>query len=163
MYLPDCCSMGFTTLLNYYLIDQLCNVNFFVSLLDDLILGFCYSNLTRKAGRFERASTITIVFQADKLITCASHPKHDEAELLLFENYSLSLWTFSSKNNRRYSEKCAKNKFICFIKITWLMAMKMRLKMKTTSYRYDINRLKSWYRHYILNIKWSYHDNGYMY
>ena len=43
------------------------------------------------------------------------------------------------------------------------MAMKMRLKMKTTSYRYDINRLKSWYRHYILNIKWSYHDNGYMY
>ena len=33
-----------------------------------------------------------------------------EAELSLFENYSLS----SSKNNKKYSKKCAKNKCHCF-------------------------------------------------
>ena len=52
-----------------------------------MILAFCYSNLTWKTGGFERASTITIVLQVDRLTTCASRPKHDEAELLLFENY----------------------------------------------------------------------------
>ena len=32
--------------------------------------------------------------------------QHSEAELLQFENYSLSSSTLSSKNNRRYSKKC---------------------------------------------------------
>ena len=32
-----------------------------------------------------------------------------EAELLLFENYLRSSSTLSSKNNRAYSKKCAKN------------------------------------------------------
>ena len=35
------------------------------------------------------------------------------AELLLFENYSLSSSTLSSKNNW-YSKKCAKNKCVSF-------------------------------------------------
>ena len=33
--------------------------------------------------------------------------QHPEAELLLFENHSLFSSTLSSKNNRRYSKKCA--------------------------------------------------------
>ena len=36
----------------------------FVCLLDDLILNFCYSNLTHKTGGFELALTITFEFQA---------------------------------------------------------------------------------------------------
>ena len=34
--------------------------------------------------------------------------QHLEAELLLFENYSLSSYMLSSKNNRRYSKKMYK-------------------------------------------------------
>ena len=39
----------------------------------------------------------------------------------------------------RYSKKCVKNKRVCFNKIMFLIIMKMRLKMKIGSYRYDIN------------------------
>ena len=43
----------------------------------------------------------------------AKAEQHPEAELLPFENYSLSSTTLSSKNNRRYSKKCTKaNMFI---------------------------------------------------
>ena len=35
-----------------------------------------------------------------------------------------------------------KNKCICFNDVIWLMAMKMRLKMKNRSQKYDINRLR---------------------
>ena len=45
----------------------------FVCLLDELILGFCYSNLILETGRFELASTITLVLQANRLTKCASH------------------------------------------------------------------------------------------
>ena len=45
-----------------------------VCLIDSLILGFCYSNLTRETGGFEPTSTITIVLQSSQLIKCASHP-----------------------------------------------------------------------------------------
>ena len=38
----------------------------------------------------------------------ANAKQHPEAELLLFENYSHSLSTLSSKNNRTHSEKKAK-------------------------------------------------------
>ena len=44
----------------------------------------------------------------------AKAKQHLEAELLLFRNYSLSSSTLSSKNNKRYSETCAKNKYVCF-------------------------------------------------
>ena len=46
----------------------------FVYLLDELILGFCYSDLTLETGGLELASTITLVFQANRLSKCASHP-----------------------------------------------------------------------------------------
>ena len=63
-----------------------------------------------------------------------------EAELLLFENYSLSSSTLSPTNNRRYSKKCIKNKHACLNEIIRWMTMKMRLKMKNISHTYDINR-----------------------
>ena len=44
----------------------------FVFLLDELILGFCYSHLTLETGGFELASTITLVLQANRLTKCAS-------------------------------------------------------------------------------------------
>ena len=47
----------------------------FVCLLDELIIGFCYSDLTLETGGFELASTITIVLQVKWLNKCASHPK----------------------------------------------------------------------------------------
>ena len=47
----------------------------FVCLLDELILGFCYSDLTLETGGFELASTITLVLQANQLTKCASHPQ----------------------------------------------------------------------------------------
>ena len=44
----------------------------------------------------------------------AKSKQHPEAELLLLRNYALSSSTLSSKNNKRYSETCAKNKCVCF-------------------------------------------------
>ena len=44
----------------------------FVCLLDELILGFCYSDLTLETGGFELASTITLVLEANRLTKCAS-------------------------------------------------------------------------------------------
>ena len=47
----------------------------------------------------------------------AKAKQHPEAELLLFENYSLSSFTLSAKNNRRHSKKCTKmyqKKCVCF-------------------------------------------------
>ena len=61
----------------YYLIelsfDWLIDDAMFVCLLDELILGFCYSDLTLETGGFELASTITLVLQANWLTKCASH------------------------------------------------------------------------------------------
>ena len=45
----------------------------FVCLLDELILGFCYNDLTWETGGFELASTITVVLQANQVTKCASH------------------------------------------------------------------------------------------
>ena len=39
----------------------------FVSLLDELILGFGYSDLTLEIGGFELASSITLVLQVNRL------------------------------------------------------------------------------------------------
>ena len=47
----------------------------FVCLLDDLILGISYGNLTRETDEFELASTVRLVLLANRLIKCASHPK----------------------------------------------------------------------------------------
>ena len=43
----------------------------FVCLLDELIVGFCYSHLTWKTSGFKRAST-TLVLQANQLAKCAN-------------------------------------------------------------------------------------------
>ena len=64
--------MRFTTLLNYHLIDRL--MMQCACLLDELILGFCYSNLTWETGGSELASATTPVLQANRLTKCASHP-----------------------------------------------------------------------------------------
>ena len=42
-------------------------------LLDDLILGFCYSNLTRETDGFELASTNALVLQANRLTKCEGY------------------------------------------------------------------------------------------
>ena len=47
----------------------------FVCLLDELIIGFSYSDLTWETGGFELASTITLVLEANRLTKCASHPQ----------------------------------------------------------------------------------------
>ena len=73
--------------------------------------------------------------------------QHPEAELLLLRNYSLSSSTLSSKNKKRYSETCAKNKCGCFHVIIELITMKMRLEMKNRSRRYVLNRLRPIHRH----------------
>ena len=44
----------------------------FVCLLDELILGFCYSDLTLETGGFELASTITLALQGNRLTKFAS-------------------------------------------------------------------------------------------
>ena len=81
----------------------------------------------------------------------AKAKQHLEVEFLSFENYSLSTSMFSSKTNLRYSKKCAKSKCISFNQAIWLIAMKMRLKMKYGSHRHDINR--TWLRHELKYIK----------
>ena len=62
----------------YYLIklpfEWLMDDAMFVCLLDELILGFCYSDLTLETGGFELASTVTLVLQSTQLTKCASHP-----------------------------------------------------------------------------------------
>ena len=70
----------------------------------------------------------------------AKAKQQPETKLLLLENYSLSSSALSYKNNRRYSKKCTKNMCVCFNEVILLMTLKMRLKMKNRSHRYDINR-----------------------
>ena len=47
----------------------------FVCLLDELIKGFCYSDLTLETSGFELTSTNTCELQANPLTKCTSHPK----------------------------------------------------------------------------------------
>ena len=47
----------------------------FVCLLDELILGFCYSDLALETSGFQLASIMTLVLQANQLTKYASHPK----------------------------------------------------------------------------------------
>ena len=54
--------------------DLLIDDAMFICLLDDLTLGFCYSNLAWETGGFELISIVTLVLQANRLIKCASHP-----------------------------------------------------------------------------------------
>ena len=47
-----------------------------VCLLDELILGFCYSDLTLETGGFALASTIILVLQANRLSNVLVNPTH---------------------------------------------------------------------------------------
>ena len=71
----------------YYLIELpfewLIDDAMFVCLLDELILGFCYSDLTLETGGFELASTMTPVLQANRLTKCANQVCY---------NYRLTKW-----------------------------------------------------------------------
>ena len=71
--------------------------------------------------------------------------EHPEAELLLFENYSYSFSTLSSKNNKTYS----KNSKRTSASNSWNYRInhKMKMKMKNRSHRYDINRPRSRHKH----------------
>ena len=71
--------------------------------------------------------------------------EHPEAELLLFENYLLSLSKLLSKDNRRYSKKYTKNK--CVFLMSLLMTTKIRLKMKNRSHIYSISRPRTRHGH----------------
>ena len=46
----------------------------------------------------------------------AKSKQHPEAELLLFENYSLTSSTLSFKINRKYSKKCTQKKQVGLFK-----------------------------------------------
>ena len=95
--------------------------------------------------RVNYQSTYTSFFISSTFITNArmklaknqaNAKHHSEAELLLFENYSHSSSTLSSKNNRTCSKNKKKNKCVCIHKITRLILMKMKMKMKNRSPRY---------------------------
>ena len=51
------------------------------------------------------------------------------------------------QRNKIYSKKCAKNKYLYLNEVIWLMSMKLRLKMKNRSSRWDINRHRRRYEH----------------
>ena len=91
MYLPDCYSMGSTTLSNYYLIDWWRNFDFclFVCWID---IRFCYSYMTWETGGLELASTIILVLQASRLTRCASHPVSNFALTCGHERNICYLW-----------------------------------------------------------------------
>ena len=70
------------------LLDEICHLIElpFEWLIDDeLILSFCYSDLTLETGGFELASTITLVLQANQLTKCASHPKPGSQNIAVCE------------------------------------------------------------------------------
>ena len=80
----------------------------------------------------------------------ANAKQHPETELLLFENYSHSCSTLSSKNNKISFKKLAKE-HVC--PNSWDYASNHdeneneKMKMKNRSHRYDINRPKSRHGH----------------
>ena len=60
----------------------------------------------------------------------ANAKQHPEAELLLFENYSYSSSTLSSRNNRTFMKISKRTSVSAFIR---LIIMKMNMKMKNRS------------------------------
>ena len=66
--------------------------------------------------------------------------QHPDAELCYLKIIRfLHLRQLPSKNNKTYSKKSTKTS-VCLKDVISLMTMKMRLKMKNRSHRYDINR-----------------------
>ena len=67
--------MRFTTLSNYHLINWLIDDAMFVCLLDELILGFCYSDFDMGNRWISTRIDYTLVLKANRLTKCASHPR----------------------------------------------------------------------------------------
>ena len=66
--------------------------------------------------------------------------EHTEAELLLFENYAGYSYTSSHKIIDHILKNKQKNKCVCIHQIIQLIIMKMKVKMKNRSHRYDNKR-----------------------
>ena len=73
---------------------------------------------------------------AKKQVNAKQHP---EAEFLLFAKYSHSSSTYCPKIKGHIQKNKQKNKCVCFHEII-IMIMKMELKKKNGSHRYDVNR-----------------------
>ena len=71
----------------------------------------------------------------------ANAKQHPEAELLKLKNYSHSSSTLSTKDNRTYSKKKQKKKWVCILEIIWLSIV------KTGSHWHNINRPSSRHGH----------------
>ena len=76
----------------------------FVCLLDELILGFCYSDITLETGGFELTSTIILVLQANRLTKCASHRLVKELVVYIGEHiwYAGSMYQFCRLGSGKY-------------------------------------------------------------
>ena len=80
-----------------------------------------------------------------KLSYQAKAKQHPEAELLVFENYSLPWSTLSSKTNLKYSKKCAQNEIIWLIMSTtksWIHPQPSTISHNFTATTND----QSWFR-----------------
>ena len=108
------------------------------SIVDHLCVSIS-DTLTKRNTRFFIGNTFRSNSRLKFAKNQAKAKQHTEAELFLFENYTISSFMSSSKNNMRYFKKCAKNKSVCFNEIVWLIIKKTRLKMKNRSHRYDKN------------------------
>ena len=75
----------------------------FVCLLNELVIGFCYSDLTLENGEFELSSAITLVLQANRLTKCPSYPKK-QRQIRKYNRDNLVIKTYKKKN-RRFSRK----------------------------------------------------------
>ena len=100
----------------------ICRIRFFKTLVQTLRLhAFFISNTFISNARLKLAKNQ------------AKNKQNLEPELSLLENYSLFSSTLLSKNNRRYSKKYTKGKWVSFDDVIWLIAMKMTLIMKSRS------------------------------
>ena len=90
---------------------MLCHTKFFVSQVKFLVSHICL----RTTRLFTSNTFVSNARQ--KLAKNQATKNRPDVELLLIENYLLSAFTLSSKNNRRYSTKCTKNKFTCFSEV----------------------------------------------
>ena len=67
----------------------------FAYLLDELILSFCYRDLTLETGGFELASTMTFVLQANGLTKCASHLRNSVVMFTFFNiDHKHPFWAY---------------------------------------------------------------------
>ena len=102
----------------YSYIHSLSNFHYWV--IDDMQPFFYISNTFKSNARLKLAK---------------NQAKATKGKLLLFENYSYSSSMLLAKNNR------------LIIRLTQLIIMKMKAKMKNRSRRYDINRPRSKHAH----------------